>query len=295
MPAKKNFGGQSMDARLRRVLICPPDVAGWNDPARAGRWRDLGYHHEPDPAAARAQHRALQSRLEEVGAEVLLLPADAAPSLDAVYTHDPSLVTDRGAVCLRMGKPARGGEPAGHAAFYRAAGIGIAGEIEAPGTVEAGDLVWLDGSTLLAGRGYRTNAEGLRQLAALLAPDGAEVIEAPLPHGRGPGFCLHLMSLLSVLEDGVVLADPAWLAVPTIELLRRRDFRLIELEPSERDTMAVNVLALGERRLLALEENRRTNQRLREAGFDVRTFPGSEISLNGGGGPTCLTRPLLRD
>jgi N-dimethylarginine dimethylaminohydrolase len=58
--------------------------------------------------------------------------------------------------------------------------------------------------------------------------------------------------------------------------------------------MACNVLALGENRLLAIAENRRTNNRLSAAGFDVRTFSADELCINGGGGPTCLTRPLLR-
>ena len=80
----------------------------------------------------------------------------------------------------------------------------------------------------------------------------------------------------------------------TVELLQSRGFNFIEIDPSERDTLACNVLALGNNRLLAIEENRNTNARLRHAGFDVRTFPGSELCLNGSGGPTCLTRPLLR-
>jgi N-dimethylarginine dimethylaminohydrolase len=121
-----------------------------------------------------------------------------------------------------------------------------------------------------------------------------EVISAPLPYGTGPSACLHLMSLMSLLDEKTVLVDLPWLAVETFELLKRRGYSLVEIEASERDTLACNVLALGKSRLLAIEENRKTNQKLRTAGFDVRTFPGSEIGINGGGGPTCLTRPLVR-
>jgi N-dimethylarginine dimethylaminohydrolase len=155
-------------------------------------------------------------------------------------------------------------------------------------------MAWLDSNTLLVGEGYRTNRAGIGQMRALFAAKNVEVISAPLPYGSGPSACLHLMSLVSMLDEHTILVDLPWLAVETVELLKARGFRLIEIEYSERDTLACNVLALGPRRLLAIEENRKTNQRMREAGFDVRTFPGSEICINGAGGPTCLTRPLLR-
>jgi N-dimethylarginine dimethylaminohydrolase len=102
------------------------------------------------------------------------------------------------------------------------------------------------------------------------------------------------MSLMSLLDEHTALVDLPWLAVETVQLLRERGFRFVEIEAAERETLACNVLALGEGRLLAIAENERTNQRLREAGFEVQTFAGSEIGVNGGGGPTCLTRPVLR-
>jgi N-dimethylarginine dimethylaminohydrolase len=148
--------------------------------------------------------------------------------------------------------------------------------------------------TLLIGHGYRTNATGIAQLRVLLAPRGIEVLSAPLPHGPGPSACLHLMSLISLLDEQTALVDLPWLAVETVELLKSRGYHFIEIDPSERDTLACNVLALGGKRLLAIEENHKTNARLRQAGFDLRTFPGTELCINGSGGPTCLTRPLLR-
>jgi N-dimethylarginine dimethylaminohydrolase len=131
-------------------------------------------------------------------------------------------------------------------------------------------------------------------MRTLLAPKGIEVLSAPLPYGPGPSACLHLMSLISLLDERTALVDVSWLAVETVELLQSRGFQFIPIADTERDTLACNVLALGGKRLLAIEENRKTNERLRYAGFDVRTFPGSEICINGSGGPTCLTRPLLR-
>ncbi len=294
MTEEPGFGGQSMVRPLRRVLVCTPEAAGWPEEGKSRQWRELGFLREPDAAAASVQHGKLRGALEEAGAEVLELPPADDLTLDAVYAHDASLVTDSGAVLLRMGKAARRAEPARHRARYRSLEIPILGAIEEPGLAEAGDVVWLDDATLLVGRGYRTNAEGIRQLAALLKPRGVEVIEAPLPHGQGPDVCLHLMSLISLVGERRVLVDPPWLAVQTLDLLLQRGFELIPIDPLERETLACNVLALGGGKLLAIEGNPETHARLRAQGFDVRTFPGSEICFNGAGGPTCLTRPLLR-
>lgn len=283
-----------MVGALQRVLVCSPRTAGWNRPEPLARWRDLGFHHAPDFATAQAQHEALCRELQAAGAEVTELPPAEHLSLDAVYAHDASLATDFGLITMRPGKANRISEAAHQGAFCQRLGIPTFGEIVAPGTTESGDIVWLDSKTLLIGHGYRTNAAGIAQMRALLAPNGVEVLSAPLPYGPGPSACLHLMSLISLLDARTALVDLSWLAVETVELLRARGFRWVEIDPAERDTLACNVLALGERRLLAIEENSRTNERLRHAGFDVRTFPGSELCINGSGGPTCLTRPLLR-
>lgn len=288
------FGGQSMVAPLERVMVCSPRTAGWNQPERMARWRDLGFHHAPRFAEAQAQHQALCRELETAGAEVIELPPAPDLSLDAVYAHDASLVTDFGLIAMRPGKPNRLTEGRHHAFFATRMVIPTPAKIVDPGTSEAGDMVWLDSNTFLVGHGYRTNAAGIAQLKHLLAPKGVRVLSAPLPHGPGPSACLHLMSLISLLEEKTAVVDLPWLAVETVELLKGRGFRLIEMDYSERDSLACNVLALGDKRLLAIEENHKTNDRLRQAGFDVRTFPGSELCINGGGGPTCLTRPLLR-
>ena len=283
-----------MVGELERVMVCSPRSAGWNRPEYAARWRDLGFHHVPDFERAQAQHDALCHELETAGAEVIELVPALDLSIDAVYTHDASLPTDFGVIVMRPGKPNRLSEGQHHGAFCVRFLIPTLAKIIAPGATEAGDIVWLDPKTLLIGQGYRTNASGIRQIRDLLAPKGIEVLSAPLPYGAGPSACLHLMSLISLLDERTALVDLPWLAVETVELLKSRGFNFVEIDSSERDTLACNVLALGNKRLLAVEENRRTNARLRDAGFDVRTFPGSELCVNGGGGPTCLTRPLLR-
>jgi N-dimethylarginine dimethylaminohydrolase len=283
-----------MVGALERVLVCSPRTAGWNEPEYAARWRDLGFHHAPDFERAQAQHDALCRELATAGAEVIELAPAVDLSIDAVYTHDASLATDFGLIVMRPGKANRVAEGPHHSSFCETLDIPTLGQIIPPGTTEAGDIVWLDTNTLLIGHGYRTNADGIRQMRDLLAPKGVDVLSAPLPYGAGPSACLHLMSLISLIDEHTALVDLPWLAVETVELLKSRGFTFIEIDPSERDTLACNVLALGGKRLLAIEENHRTNARLREAGFDVRTFPGGELCVNGGGGPTCLTRPLLR-
>jgi N-dimethylarginine dimethylaminohydrolase len=283
-----------MVGRLQRVLVCSPRTARWNQDQRVSMWRELGFHHAPDFATAQSQHEALCRELTAVGAEAIQLSPDDHLSLDAVYTHDASLPTDFGLILMRPGKANRVAEARHHGESCKPQGIPTFGTVTPPGTTEAGDILWLDSKTLLIGHGYRTNAAGIDQMRALLAPKGVEVLSAPLPYGPGPSACLHLMSLISLLDDQTALVDLPWLAVETVELLKSRGYKFIPIEDSERDTLACNVLALGGKRLLAIEENRKTNARLRHAGFDVRTFPGSEICINGSGGPTCLTRPLLR-
>jgi N-dimethylarginine dimethylaminohydrolase len=277
-----------MVAPLARVLVCSPRTAGWNQSGRAATWQDLGFHHAPDFAIAQSQHDALCHGLKSAGAEVLELSPAPDLSLDAVYTHDASLPTDHGLIVMRPGKPDRIPEGPHHATLCETFDIPTLAQITAPATTEAGDILWLDSKTLLIGHGYRTNAAGIQQMRNLLAPHKIDVIPAPLPYGPGPSACLHLMSLISLLDDHTALVDLPWLAVETVELLKSRGFNFIEIDPAERETLACNVLALGNTRLLALEENHITNARLRHAGFDLRTFPGSELCINGSGGPTCL-------
>jgi N-dimethylarginine dimethylaminohydrolase len=291
---KVHFNGHSMVAPLERVVVCSPKTAGWNDPQCAAEWQQLGFHHAPNFAAAQSQHEVLCRELQLAAAEVVELHPFPDPSLDAVYTHDASLPTDHGLIVMRPGKPNRIAEGPRHSAFCETLEVPRLGTISAPGTTEAGDMIWLDSKTLLIGHGYRTNRAGIEQMRALLAPKGVDVLSAPLPHGQGPSACLHLMSLISLLDTHAALVDLPWLAVETVELLKSRGFKFIEIDPAERDTLACNVLALGKNRLLAIEENKKTNARLRHAGLDVRTFPAAEICINGSGGPTCLTRPLLR-
>jgi N-dimethylarginine dimethylaminohydrolase len=287
------YNGHSLVGELKRVLVCSPRSAGWSG-SQAAQWRELGFLHEPNCEVAQAQHEELCRHLQAAGAEVLHLPPSAELTLDAAYTHDTSFATDYGLIVMNPGKKNRVPEANHHREFCKTAGVPVFGEIKPPGTTEGGDIVWLDSKTLLIGNGLRTNRDGIAQMRSLLRQHGIEVLAAPLPYGMGPSACLHLMSMMSMLDEKTVLVDLPWLAVETVQLLQGRGFRFVEIDVSERDTLACNVLALGGKRLLAIEQNHKTNQKLRDAGFDVRTFAGDELCVNGGGGPTCLTRPLLR-
>jgi N-dimethylarginine dimethylaminohydrolase len=281
-----SYGARSMTAPLRRVLVRPPQ------PADAARWREYGWRAAPEPAAAAREHEALCVLLEEAGAEVVLAVGETG-NPDAIYTYDPLLVGDEGAVLLRPGKDERLGEPDALVADLERAGVPVAARVEAPGTVEGGDTLWLGRETLLAGRGYRTNASGVEQLAAAF-PD-AELHLFDLPHWNGRAEVMHLMSLISPLDDDLALVYPRLAPVRLLELLAERGIVTVEVPDEEFESMGPNVLALGPRRALALEGNDETRRRLERAGVDVVVYRGDEISRKGDGGPTCLTRPLLRE
>jgi N-dimethylarginine dimethylaminohydrolase len=282
-----------MTGDLLQALVCPPSSAGWDRPLIAGAWRELGFHAPPNFDIAREQHDSFCYILSEARVEVVCLPLADSLTLDAVYVNDSSLMTDEGLILMHPGKVTRRAEANSHARCCSRVGIDVIGEIQAPGISEAGDFLWLDANTLMVGQGYRTNKAAVKQMNTLLGPT-IEIIPVQLPYSSGPSACLHLTSLMSMLDERTILVDLPWLAVEVVELLADRGYRLIEIDPRERDSLAPNVLSLGNNRLVAIEENVSTNRRLRNLGFEVQTFPGSEICINGCGGPTCLTRPLAR-
>jgi N-dimethylarginine dimethylaminohydrolase len=279
------YGSRSMTGELRRVLVRPPR------PEDALRWREHGWRAQPDSHLAGAEHEALCELLEEAGAEVIV--ADGEPgNPDAIYVYDTLLVDDRGAVLLRPGKEERQREPAALEADLERAGVPVAARIEAPARVEGGDTLWLDGSTLLVGWGYRTNGAGVDALKTAF-PD-VEVIVFDLPRWSGHAEVMHLMSLVSPVDADLAVVYPRLAPVRLLELLAERGIRTVEVPDEEFESMGANVLALGPRRAIALAGNDETRRRLEHAGVDVAVYRGDEISRKGDGGPTCLTRPILR-
>jgi dimethylargininase len=279
------FGSASMTGTLGRVLVRPPLVED------AARWREYGWRSAPDHAAAAAEHEMFCAVLAEAGAEVVVSHHDPG-NPDAIYAYDPVLVGSEGAVLLRPGKEGRRSEPAALVPVLESAGVPVAAELDAGVTAEGGDTVWLDDETLLVGIGYRTNEAAIRALGS--AFPGVRVVAFDLPHWSGSHEVMHLMSFISPLDRDLALVYPRIAPVRLLRLLAEREIRVVEVPDEEFESQGANVLALGPRRALALDGNRETRRRMERAGVDVAVYQGDEISKKGDGGPTCLTRPLLR-
>jgi len=279
-------------APIRSLLLKHPREA-WLDPGNVRRqWKALGYREEPDLGRAFEEYDAFAEVLRRFVPEIRFLPADDRAGLDSIYVRDAACAAPRGIVLCRMGKELRQGEPQAVGEACARAGWSVLGEIREPGTLEGGDVAWLDARTVAVGHGYRTNGSGIRQLRGLVEADGCEVVEVPLPHWDGPGDVFHLMSVLSPVSEGKLLVYSRLLPVPFRKTLLERGFTLLEVPDAEFPTMGGNVLALAPGKCLALEGNPRTAEVLEKAGLEVLTYAGREISWKGAGGPTCLTRPF---
>ncbi|MBE3032835.1 MAG: amidinotransferase [Actinobacteria bacterium] len=286
----EGYGAQSMTAPLRRVLMRRPgpemaaaDPAAWH------------YTSAIDLDEARSAHDAFADALRAWDVEVLYHDEPLPEHADSVFVFDPALVTDRGTLLLSMGKELRRGEEESLARSLQAYGVPIYGRIEGAARCEGGDTMWLDHDTLAAGRGFRTNAEGVRQLRALLAPLGVTVLDYDLPYFTGPEACLHLLSLISSVDEGLAVAYRPLMPTAFWDELKRRGVRLLEVPEEEfARTQATNVLCVAPRRVIMLAGSPVTQGLLEEAGCEVVTFPGEPLSFKAEGGPTCLTRPVWR-
>jgi len=280
----KLYGCQSMTGDLRRVLVRRPR------PEDLREWVTCSWRAEPDAAAIAREHEAFCELLDGAGIEVIFAESPAR-NPDAIYTYDPALVADSGALLLHPAKKCRRGEVEAMAADFERARVPIAGRLEDPEWAEGGDCCWLDESTLLVGCGYRTNEAGIARLRELLP--GVEVLVFDLPHWRGRGEVMHLMSLISPLAPDLAVVYPPLVPTRLAQLLEERGVELVAVPDEEFDSMGSNVLALAPRVALAVDGNPETRRRMERAGVDVVVYKGGELS-KGDGGPTCLTRPLLR-
>ena len=287
----QGYGAQSMVTPLRRVVMRRPDEAmATADP---GRWH---YTSAVDVAAARVVHDAFADSLRAWGVEVMYHEEPLPGHADSVFVFDPALVTDAGTILLRMGKELRRGEEEPLGRTLQACGVPLYGRLEGEAHCEGGDTMWVDHDTLAVGRGFRSNSEAVRQLRSLLGPLGVTVLDYDLPFFTGPEACLHLLSLISPIDVDLAVAYAPLMPVAFWAELRRRGMRLLEVPEEEfLHTQATNVLTVAPRRCIMLEGNPVTRQLLEEADCEVVTFPGEPLSFKAEGGPTCLTRPVLRD
>ncbi|UCF79488.1 MAG: amidinotransferase [Candidatus Eiseniibacteriota bacterium] len=287
---ERKYGAQSMVAPLRRVLVRRPDESF--SAADPDEWH---YTSRPVLAEAQREHDALADILRKAGVEVIYHNAGLPGLADAMYVFDPVLVTDVGTVVLRMGKSMRRGEEAAMGNALKELGLPVLYSLHGDAVAEGGDLLWIDHDTLAVGLGFRTNLEGFRQLSEALSPLGVTLVPVELPYHKGPRCCLHLLSLVSIVDHDLALIYPPLLSATFWQYLEGRGFRFVHVPDEEFPTMGPNVLALAPGKCVMLEGNPGTLERLEAAGCEVTTYEGNEISLKAEGGPTCLTRPILRE
>ncbi|MEW6410981.1 MAG: arginine deiminase family protein [Candidatus Zixiibacteriota bacterium] len=289
-----NINGQSEIKPVRSILLKHPKDAFISQQNINDQWLELNYTGTPDFSAALEEYEAFIELLRRQVEEFHFLPQDDRTGLDSIYLHDPVVITKRGAILCSMGKKQRGGEPGACEKFLSQIGVPILGSIKGDGRLEGGDIVWLDERTLAVGQGYRTNAEGIRQLKELTSDLVDEFVVVPLPHWDGPDDVLHLMSMISPIDFDLALVYSRLMPVPFRQWLVDRGMKLVEVPDEEYLTMGCNVLAIAPRECIMLAGNPLTMALLEEEGVQVSEYKGKEISRKGAGGPTCLTRPLLR-
>ena len=258
------------------------------------QWKELNYLAKPDFEIALKEYAAFEKIIKETEASVKYFGLNDSVSMDSIYCRDASIATDFGIIICTMGKDGRKNEPVVAEKVYTTNGDKILGRIESPGTLEGGDVAWMDEKTLAVGRTYRTNDSGIEQLRALLEPHGVIIIQVDLPHYKGKSDVFHLMSILSPVDKDLAVVYSSLMPISFRELLIERGFKLVEVPDEEFESMGCNVLATSPRNCLVVSGNPLTKQRLEEASAIVTTYDGKEISVKGGGGPTCLTRPMLR-
>ena len=275
------FIKKATDAFVNQVVICQ-------------QWNELNFLGEPDFVSAQNEYQHFETILKTNGTQINYFEKDSSVTMDSIYCRDASIATDKGMILCTMGKMGRLNEPAAAAKIYKSLGVEILGEIKSPGTVEGGDVAWLDQNTLAVGRTYRTNEEGIRQLRDMLTPLGVAVMEVQLPHYKGPSDVFHLMSILSPVDKNLAVVYSPLMPIVFRKELLDRGYELVEVPEEEFDSMGCNVLALAPRICLMVAGNPKTKAALEKAGCKVIEYKGDEISVKGGGGPTCLTRPIFR-
>ena len=286
----KKYGCQSMVKSLKRVLVKRPDEGFAVEDYQ--KWHYTG---PLDLVEAQQEHDAFTETMRSEGIEVIYHPEHQPDHADSVFTYDPAIITDDGAIMFQMGKKLRRGEEIPMERRFKELDIPIAYKIHGEATVEGGDTLWLDEDTIAIGQGFRTNKQGLHQMKEALEPRGIKVIPVDLPYFYGPEACLHLMSLISFADHDLAVIYSPLFPVPFWKLLRDRGVEMIDVTEEEFNKMGTNILALSPRKIMMLDCTPIVQDMLHDAGCEIHTYKGVEISLKTEGGPTCLTRPILRE
>ena len=289
------FNCNNMVDPIKSIILKHPKDAFINQNKIDSEYRSLNFFGAPDFKESSKEFEQFTKILNSFNIKLYFIGEDNLATIDSIYTHDPLIISNNGAIICNMGKKNRIPEKVAIKNFLKSKNIPILGEITAPGKLEGGDIVWINQNTIAVGIGYRTNLEGIKQLSKLFTDNVKEIIPVPLPHWNGPKDCLHLMSNLSPIDHNLFLVYPRLLPVNFIEYLLENNIELINVPDEEYETMACNVLAIAPKEVIMIEGNPLTKNLLEKNNVKVYTYKGSEISLKGSGGPTCLTKPLFRE
>lgn len=288
------YGCQSMVGKIDTIIIKHPEEAFISQENLDQKWKPFNYVSCPDYEKSLKEYSRFEEIIQEHVENVHYLPKDDKTGLDSIYAHDTCKITSKGAIMFTVGKELRRGETGATRKFLEGIGVPILGEISGEGTMEGGDVVWLDEKTVAVGRGYRTNYEGIRQFRELTKDVVDEFIVVELPHGDGPDECLHLMSVISMVDHDLAVVYSKLMPVSFRDLLTERGIELIEVDDAEYANLGSNVLALAPRVCVMPAGNPKTREKLEKAGAKVHEYEGHDISFKGTGGPTCLTLPVTR-
>ena len=288
------FNCNNMIDPIKSIILKHPKDAFINQNKIDSEYRSLNFLGAPDLEESSKEFRHFTKILNSFDIQLHFIEKDDLTTIDSIYAHDPLVISNSGAIICNMGKKNRITEKVAIKNLLKSENIPILGEITDPGKLEGGDIVWINQNTIAVGIGYRTNMDGIKQLSNLLTDIVEEIIPVPLPHWNGPTDCLHLMSNLSPIDHNLFLVYPRLLPVNFIEYLLENNIELINVPDEEYKTMACNVLAVAPKKVIMVEGNPLTKKLLEKNNVKVYTYKGSEISLKGSGGPTCLTKPLFR-
>ncbi len=281
-------------SKIGEVAIRSPLSSFVNDEKITNEWASLRFHAKPNLKKATIEYNYFKSFLEEDNIKIIELPSSDKLTLDSIYTRDSILVCDSGLILCNMGRSSRTPEAEENFKTLADKGYKIAGQIKSPGTLEGGDFIWINNKNAAVGLGPRTNSEGIRQLKEILGPE-IDLHIVDLPDPNHPDDVLHLMSIISPLDKDLAVIYKPFMPESFLKWLTKFGIEFIEVSEAEYPLMGCNILATAPRSIIMLENLPEIKNKLKNNGCKIRLYKGDEISRKGEGGPTCLTRPLIRN
>lgn len=279
---------------ISSIILKHPRDAFKNQEQINIQWKQLNYLSCPDFNKAIDEYEQFVEIISAEADEIIYLPSDDSTGPDSIYVRDVMISTKDGIIFCNMGKIERKTEPSAAEHFLSKSSIPILGSIAGDGILEGGDFIWLDDKTAAIGLGYRTNKAGIDKFKQLTSDIVDNIIVVQLPHWKGKQDVFHLMSIISPVDSDLAVVYSRLIPVVFRNLLLERGIKLVEVPDEEFESMGCNILTLAPKKCLMLDGNPITKKRLEDKGVEVLTYDGTEISLKGAGGPTCLTRPLIR-